>query len=479
MTKLAHMARRVQKIKKRTEQDPLLYFRPTPPQKAFIEDNPPQKIKLLLGGNQVGKTWASAALLLMHALDRHPTIKGVIRESWLVCYSHEQSRIIQQKLYDLCPKYALHEDCEFVRGKGFRGLSPVIRFKEEYGGIIRIKTASQETGLESGTCGLVVIDEPVSQEVLNACIARTTRGGIGGTRGIVAMSLTPVGNVDLTYLKKMIEDNKISVHRAPLSVASTTPIGCRPLMSEEQINSMINAFLPIDREQRVNASLDVVPTEGMVFDNFDESMISSQPVPPRGEYEFFIGIDHGSTPNSQVAILGVVDKRELSRPRVYCLDEYISGQAPPEHHARAIIEMCKRNGLKPEQIQHWTGDGTHHARRARDGFKMSNILLMRSFETLLGYPNRSLPFVIRRPLKWRNSVFYTVSLIHAIMSRKHFFIHPNCKRLIRSIKMWTMKRTQSQRSTDEYQHPIDALRYGVTKIIDSRISTPQKITVQR
>jgi len=475
--KLAAMARKVQTLKKRANVDPLVYFRPTLPQKQFIEDT--SKLKILLGGNQVGKTWASAALLLMHALGRHPTIKGVTRESWLICYSHEQSRIIQQKLYDLCPKYALADDCEFRAGTGFRGLAPIVRFKEEYGGgIIRIKTASQGIGLESGTCGLVVIDEPVNSETLNSCIARTTRGGPNGTRGIVAMSLTPVGNVDISYLKKMIEEDKISVHRAPLNQANTTPIGCRPLMSQDQIDSMVEAFLPIDREQRVNASLDVA-AEGVIFDNFDPSMISSHPVAPGGKYEFCIGIDHGSSPNSQVATLACIDMREPVNPRIYMLDEYVSGQAPPETHARAIIEMCKRNGLRPEQVQHWTGDGTHHATRSRDGFKMSNILLMRAFEALLGYPPRNLPFTIRRPVKWRHSVYYTASLIHAIMSRKHFFIHPNCKQLIISIKNWTMKRSSSSRSTDPHGHAIDSMRYCVSSCIDRRVSRPHSIQIQR
>ena len=355
----------------------------------------------------------------------------------------------------------------------------MVRFKEEYGGaIIRIKTASQGIGLESGTCGLVVVDEPVNSETLNSCIARTTRGGPNGTRGIVAMSLTPVGNVDISYLKKMIEDDKISVHRAVLNVANTTPIGCRPLMSSEQIESMVSAFLPIDREQRINASLDVV-AQGVIFDNFEPSMISSHPVAPGGKYEFCIGIDHGSSPNSQVATLACIDMREMTNPRIYMLDEYVSGQAPPETHVRAIIEMCKRNGLKPEQIQHWTGDGTHHATRSRDGFKMSNILLMRAFESLLGYPPRNLPFTIRRPVKWRHSVYYTSSLIHAIMSRKHFFIHPNCKQLIKSIKNWTMKRNSSSRSTDPHGHAIDSMRYCVSSCIDRRVSRPHSIQIQR
>jgi hypothetical protein len=39
----------------------------------------------------------------------------------------------------MVPKEELHPDIEYVPGKGFRGLAPVVRFKN--GSIIRIKTA--------------------------------------------------------------------------------------------------------------------------------------------------------------------------------------------------------------------------------------------------------------------------------------------------------------------------------------------------
>ena len=47
--KLASMARKVQSLKRRANNDPLVYFRPTVPQKAFIEDK--SKLKILLGGD--------------------------------------------------------------------------------------------------------------------------------------------------------------------------------------------------------------------------------------------------------------------------------------------------------------------------------------------------------------------------------------------------------------------------------------------
>ena len=112
----------------------------------------------------------------------------------------------------MIPKDDLSPDCEFVRGKGFRGLAPLVKFRN--GSIIRIKTANQGLGLASATANLVCIDEPVDQSTFNELIARTSRGGAGGKRGTVAISLTPVGGVDVTYIKEMIERGLISSHQS-------------------------------------------------------------------------------------------------------------------------------------------------------------------------------------------------------------------------------------------------------------------------
>jgi hypothetical protein len=470
------IASKIAWLKHKANEDPYIYFRPTPPQKAWIES--PAKVKALIGGNQVGKTAAACYLLIAHCLNRHPTIKTdpAPIEAWLITHSHEQSRTIQQKLFDMIPKYELHPSCEFIRGKGFRGLAPLVRFQNN--SIIRIKTAAQGIGLESASVSLVVIDEPVNSTVFNTCIARTLRGGAGGKQGTVAISMTPVGNVDVTYMKDMIEQGKIACFKAPLTVESTTPIGCKPLLTQEQIDDVTSKYLPVDREQRITGSFDVAPI-GVVFDNFDpDTMIFDGNIPQRADrYKLCIGIDHGSTPNSQVVILSCIVYNAGQQPFIYVLDEYVSGQAPPETHVTNIIQMCKRNRITPEQVESWTGDGTHHAKRSRDGFRMSNILLMRAFEHQLKYPPRGLPFTIRRPIKWRHSVYFTASLIHANMSRKQFFIHRRCTHTIKSLKNWTMQRTQSARSTDTHGHAIDALRYCVTSSLDTRPDRNQRIRV--
>ena len=146
------------------------------------------------------------------------------------------------------------------------------------------------------------------------------------------------------------------------------------------------------------------------------------------------------------------------------MDEYVSGAAPPEAHARAILEMCTRNNVQPAQCI-WTGDNVHFGSGKNGSGKMSNSLLMRAFENILRMPQ--LPFRIRTIKKPRYSVYYGSAMIHSIMARKQFFIHPKCKKTIQSIQRWTMKKTQSERSRDPDGHCVDALRYCVTPVIEN------------
>jgi hypothetical protein len=461
----------VLRLKERSTQDPLRFFRATPPQRAFIND--PSPVKMLLGGNQVGKTYATCALLLYHCLNRHPKIKTDPPpiEAWLVTHSHEQSRTIQGKLWDMVPKDELHPDVEFVPGKGFRGLAPVVRFKN--GSIIRIKTANQGLGLASATANLICIDEPVDALVFNELLARTLRGGTGGKSGTLAISMTPVGNVDVQYLRDMIEADRISVHRAALTVKDTTPVGCKPLLSQEQIDTITENFLPIDREARITGSLDVTP-QGVIFDCFDPvTMISRQPVPAGGDYRFCVGIDHGSQPNTQIAILCCIDMQDPQAPCIYVLDERIGGTGTPEEHAASVLQMLDDNGVDGKLCT-WTGDNMHMGGQ-RKAKKMSNLILMRAFERVLRLPPKGLGWTIRTAVKYRHSVYFGASMIHAIMQRRQFFIQPKCKTTISSISNWTMKRSQSDRSKDKYGHAIDALRYCVMPVLDYRYRPPAKM----
>tara|TARA_R100001443_G_scaffold42253_1_gene55571 strand:+ start:1464 stop:2585 length:1122 start_codon:yes stop_codon:yes gene_type:complete len=372
----------------------------------------------------------------------------------------------------MTPKDSLHPDCEFVPGRGFRGIHPVVRFNN--GSMIHIKTANQGLGLASATVSYVAIDEPVSQDVWGELAARVLRGGAGGSTGTIGITMTPVGQ-DVSYLKQLVDDGRVTCHQAPLTVEKTTPKFCRPIISQEQVDRISQTYLPIDRAARLNGDWVVGIPEGRVFDQFSEDMISSNPA-PQGTYTFAVGVDHGSQPNSQVALLAAVELTDPQNPWVYVLDEYVSGGAPPEAHARAILEMLSRNHIESSACR-WTGDNIHYGSAGGSG-KMSNSLLMRAFERVLQYPQGNLPFRIRTIKKPRYSVYYGSAMLHSIMARRQFFIHPKCERTILSIQRWTMKRNQSARSKDEYGHCVDALRYTVVPTLENtKRNIPSKLRI--
>ena len=161
-------------------------------------------------------------------------------------------------------------------------------------------------------------------------------------------------------------------------------------------------------------------------------------------------------------------------PKIYVLGEYVGGASSPEHHVRGILELLNRHQIDPSMCT-WTGDGAHYSGRGKTGFKMSNGLIMRAFERVLKLPPRGLPFTIRTAFKFKNSVYYSASVIYSIMSKQNFYVRPECPQLIQSLQRWTLKRTSSQKSTDPYGHAIDALRYCVLPVIHKKFTPPARI----
>ena len=479
---VAKLAKLSKRLEGRTKIDPFNYFCPTPVQKRFFEDK--SAAKILLGGNQIGKTISLCWLMVAYATGKfhYFQVDPPPLDIMLITYSHDQRRIIEKKLWEMLPKEEIF-DTVYIQGKGLKGITPVVKFKN--GSTIYIRTSGMGLALESATLNLIVIDEPVSEFTYNSCIARTIRGGKGfgpnGKRGTMVYSCTPVG-LDVSYLKELIEKKQISAHYGRLSVEDTTPIGCRPLLNQQDIDKITSNFLPIDREARINGSLDGVAPQNVVYACFEPDMISPRPVLPSKNLHFSIGIDHGTLPNSQVAILAAIDMEDPTEPKVYILDEYVSGGAPAEFHAENILNMLDRHQIPPAGCI-WTGDGEHTSGRGKSGtLKMSNIMLMRAFEKILGLPYKRLPWRIRQCLKYRHSVYFGASIIHSIMSRRQFRIHPRCIHTINSIKNWTLKSNQSERSKDKFGHCADALRYTIVSVADPRkgvFSTPSKFKLVR
>ena len=460
---LAHLARAVSAAKQRAEIRPLDFARFTPPQLAWLSD--PSKIRILRGGNQVGKSYAQCAELVWRCMGEHPyrTVPKDPVECWLITHSWEQSLSLQQKLWDLMPKDQLAEDTIYTPGRGFRGKVPIVRFKN--GSILRIKTTNQGSlGVASATVSYIGIDEPPPRNIWGELSARVLRAG---PYGGIGLSLTPVGR-PCGWLHDLVKAEQIADHPAPLTIENVTPEGGRPMLTDQDIEDIAARYLPMDREQRLNGAW-YGSVEDRTFTAFDDGMITAEP-PTRGwKWEIGIGMDHGADAGSQVAILCAVFKgHKDKRPRIHILDEYTSGgeAVEPAQHARGLLSMLRRNGMTHNSVDRWVGDRKYGGKR--HGGKIGNNRLMRELENELGLPRGQLPFSIKTAHKPRGSIYEGCSLIHESMLRENFLVHPRCVQLIKSLQNFRFK-------DDETKHCIDALRYGAVELITRRLYAPHKL----
>jgi phage terminase large subunit-like protein len=454
---LANLARAVDQLQKRTVADPLAYWTPTAPQLQFLSD--PSHMRLARAGNQVGKTTMGLVDCIYRCLGGHPyqPVRPAPIEAWVIVESWESSLSVQSKLWALLPKDALADDTEYTTGKGFRGRHPMVRFKN--GSLIRVRTSNQGSlALAGSTIDYCMMDEPPPEEIYNEVVPRVLRN-----HGRIVFTLTPVG-APLGWLRKLVDDGRVKDFCFPLTVENTTPIGSRPLMSAEQIESFSEAILPQQRAQRVFGDWESLWTEGRVFRMFDPAR-HVKPEVPTGEAMIGIGIDHGTEAGAQVGLLvAMVRDGGEGQPRVWVLDQVqTDGQTTPDQDARMLLDMLKRAGLMWESVDLWVGDRRVYGRR--NGSLKSNAMLMSAMERALRLPTGALPFRIRTAHKPAGSVFEGIRVLSAAMLRGDFFVHPRCKRLADDLQRW------DGREASEHKHSIDALRYTL-ELVTRRMHTP-------
>ena len=450
----------IRRLHASTRVRPVSYYNPTPPQLAFHRLD--SRSKLLRGANQIGKTTCAVVDIIWRCTGTHPfleTRKPPIRV-WIIVHSWEQSIIVQERLWEWCPKDQIHPDTEFVEGRGFRGKTPILRFSN--GSIIRIKTCRQGSlGVASGTVDLIHVDEPPPPEIWSELSARVLQ-----RQGVLSLGITPVG-APVGWLKGMVESGAIQEVHAPLTVENVTPRGRRPMLTEAQIEDIGRKYLPFDRPQRLHGAWEGT-VDDRLFEALSDEMITDAPIPDLPQPPLVaIGIDHGADAGSQVAVLVVVDK-SATHPQFFVLDEYCSGAHRPLVHARGILAMLARNGMTHAHVDHWIGDVPHRGKRR--GGAMSNSRLSAGFEEALGLRPGRLPFRIKTAYKPRYSVFFGAQVLHESMERGRFWIRPACTNLLRSLKNWAG-------ADDDYKHSIDALRYGAVTVASGRFRPPPSLRV--
>ena len=397
--------------------------------------------RLMIAGNQVGKTRALAAECWWHSQATHPFRMTATAPNvgWIMCADLKGGWTnFSEKMREIEPKGVLHSHTLYDNGRGYtcRG-AKMIRLKN--GSLIVGKSGSQEQmALAGATIDWLAIDE------------LPKRGHFGEVRSRIAvneapvfMAFTPIGR-PATWLRDWVEGNPDTgdtahedwnIHRVKLSAENC------PHRTPESIEKQIKSYGPWEYAQRVEGAWEGVTTDRWI--SFSEDNVFTEP--PTDIERLGLGWDHGEQPGASVCYLV-----GWGGDRLYVLDEYVSEERnTPLAEAKAITKMMREWSVEPWQIEEARGD-SNSAGRLGLGFSV-NQLLERGFAQIL--KSARPPFSINVPYKGPGSVKARARMLSSACVEGRFMVHEGCVRLISSLRHWRGE------SGGDLKHHFDAVGY--------------------
>jgi hypothetical protein len=436
----------------------------SPPQRAFHAAINEASKRASISANGIGKSYMGAAETWWLLLGRHPFKRGAqtpARSGWVLAPVIEDSWAnISRVLHELQPPDVLDPSCHYREGLGYTyGSRHMLRVRADVGGghLVGKGCVAPPLRLESQKIDFLWVDEPPTAEHLSAARARVTRTG-----GPTYLTLTPI-NRPVGWLRTRLEgdaDEGVEaeagwwMQRVGLSHESA------PHLTPALIQSMIDAYEEFERPQRVNAEWEGY-TVGRRFAHFTEALIVDDHQIP--SYDLDKGDvlrhswDHGEGDTNQLGYLSLIKGAHTRSPTIYILGESCprgAGSTPDDIVSEALREM-KAWGFSPFNISAAYGDA-NSAGLLGSGARF-NSFIERAFADALGLQEP--PFRIQIPAKRPGSVSAGESAMNAFMKGRRIFVHRSCRRLIHSLRHYTLKQEK------DLKNAIDAARYGILDLL--------------
>ena len=416
----------------------------SPPQSRFHQSQ--SRKRLLLAGNQMGKTRAGAAEAWWHATGRHPYRPplDVPNEGWILASDLKNGwPKISQKLREIEPPGVLAEGCTYDEARGFyyRG----IRAVGLANGSLMIGKGSDQsvTALSSGTIAWQWFDEPPKRSHWGEFIKR---GGVKSAP--IWGTLTPIGR-PCTWLRNTVEGDPVTgkgpespgwtIFKAILSHENA------PHLSEARVEEMIADTPSWERGQRILAEWEGYTIGRRVPGFTDSNIVDDEFLNDVQFSELGLGADWGEVVGNTVWYLVGWDD-----VAVYYLAEWSPSERMTEaEEVKALRnEVLKPWGVDFDQILVGRGDSNSAGRR---GIAATvNQLINRAIAREIGRPRP--PFEMKPPYKGPGSVKARARIISSACVEKRLYVHQDCTRLIHSYRHW-------MGANDSLKHPFDAAGY--------------------
>lgn len=342
------------------------------------------------------------------------------------------------------------------------------------GGELRLGTF-RAPNLAGPRAEVVATDEPLPEDVHNELWPR-----LFGRDGRMVQTYTPTMGTahKLDYLWDLVDDPLKpwagEIH-TPLSLDAMTPRGGlleAPWVTQTEIDRLVEGLSAVEVEMRTGRSR-TPRRDTSYFSAFGPHLVmpcapGSPDGPPPGT-RLGVGIDHGSKPGAQRAVMSAVGGSGLLA-KVWTFDEYKGdGRTESEQDARGILAMLDRHRLRLEDVDVWVGDRGHRGDR-RGGVK-SNERLKRAIAEAIGLDARRrgwherLPRNLQRmvtPRKYDRSVWEGCEVMHRLMvgDRPRLTMDPRCVHLAEDLAEW------EGALLDPHKDGIDAWRYAVVPMVE-------------
>ena len=409
-------------------------------QRAFHESD--HQRRLILAGNQIGKSRSLAAEAWWFSMGRHPfreVTEGPTLGWAMVADLKGGWANFSAKLKEIQPPNTVHPRCFYDGVRGYtRGGSKVLELRN--GSLLVGKSGSQEQiSLAGGTIDYGLIDELPKVGHFSEFRSR-----LAVRSAPCAMVFTPVGR-PAEWLRNWVEGDPDTGSPAQeewdITRIKLTPDNC-PHRSPESIAEQIAGYGPWEYAQRVEGAWSGITQERWIT-GFGEHNLFDEP--PTGIVSLGLGMDHGERPDSTVAYVVAWDGTVL-----WVLAEYKPKEmTTPLAQAREMTDKMAEWGIKPAQLEFCRGD-SNSAGRLGLGFSI-NQLLERGFADVCG--TKQPPVSIEVPYKGAGSVKARARMISNACVEGTLRIHNSCHALIGSLRHWRGE------SGGDFKHQFDAMGY--------------------
>ena len=425
------------------------------------------------GANGIGKSWALAELTRRAIGGELHWQRPGPRTVMLVGNTLAQLGQTLKYLFALMDKRWLGERIRFEAGtvKGQRTRIFDILAGPGKGGMLILGVFNAEN-LAGWRAEVVISDEPIPEKSYNELTAR----GLGRSGRIYMGFTTTMGTAHkLAYLWELCDDPLrpwIGELVTELTVDAVTPRGGileLPWMTQAEIDRFEFGVSKLVADMRMGRTR--YPQLDTAYFNLWGPHLVSDERPPAGTH-VGVGLDHGSKPGAQRAVLVAVLGHGLTS-RVWALDEYTGdGRTESEQDAAGILAMIKRNHLELSDIDKWVGDRSHGGYGYGGKGKKSNARLRESIARTVGIDTSrrgwagKLPEPLGRffwtPRKYDGSMWEGMAALHAITAADppRLIVNPRCGHLIEDFERW-------QGSTrDPHKDGLDAFRYITVPMVE-------------